>query len=381
MKLKVFSSIIFGLSIHAQASQLTPLESLGERLFFEVNLSKNRTQSCSTCHNPATGFADPRPNASGLAGSLGDDGTSIGGRNTPTAAYAKFSPDFYQDKKTGEYFGGQFLDGRARHLMQQAGQPLLNPIEMGMKNQQEVLERILESRYYVKAFRDLFGPMIFQDPQQAYGKLTEALAAFEKTTTFATFDSKYDRYLKGTYKLTDLEDLGRSLFFSNNNTNCSTCHMLRGEDQAGETFTNYAYHNIGVPPNQVLVAAAGLKAKDKGLLENPLVKEDRHRGKFKVPTLRNVAVTAPYMHNGVFKKLATVIEFYDHFNNETRKINPETGKKWETGEFMETLSRKELNAKVLSKRKVEALVAFLAALTDQRYEPLLTKSAPNNGVR
>ncbi|MCK9910409.1 hypothetical protein MXD81_14790, partial [Microbacteriaceae bacterium K1510] len=114
--------------------------------------------------------------------------------------------------------------------------------------------------------------------------------------------SKYDRYLRGEEKLTKQEELGRVLFFSNQFTNCSQCHRL---DTIGasekEPFSNFAYHNIGVPAN-VAVHAANGKPADRGLSANPAIKgtsqEGAMAGKFKVPTLRNVAVTAPYMHNG-----------------------------------------------------------------------------------
>ena len=173
--------------------------------------------------------------------------------------------------------------------------------------------------------------------------------------------------------MTPLEDLGKSIFFSNNNNSCASCHVLKGEDKEGETFTNYEFHNIGVPANKELRAKNGVKELDKGLLNNPNVKDEKEKGKYKVPTLRNVAVTSPYMHNGVFKDLKTVVEFYDKYNNANRKINPETKKPWDSAEVKDTISLKELKAQELSDRKVEALVAFMKLLTDKRYEYLLEK--------
>ncbi len=102
-------------------------------------------------------------------------------------------------------------------------------------------------------------------------------------------------------------------------------------------------------------------------------KDEKQKGKFKVPTLRNVAVTAPYMHNGVFKELKTVVEFYDKYNNKERTINPETKKEWADPEVAENIALDKLKAKKLSDRKVEALVAFMKLLTDKRYEHLLEK--------
>lgn len=359
----------------ATESAVSPKAELGEKLYFDVNLSKNRTQSCSTCHNPDFGFVDNRITAVGKAVSLGDDGKSLGDRNAPSAAYARFSPDFHQNKK-GKYIGGQFLDGREKDLAGQAGGPPLNPIEMGMPDKASVVARVQENAAYVKAFKQLFGDTVFDKPETAYAALTESIAEFEKTDQFAPFDSKYDRYLKGEEELTDQESLGESLFFSNQFTNCNRCHQLKtfpGTD--GETFSNYEYHNLGVPTNKAVREANGKDSDfvDKGLLEQADVKDDKEAGKFKVPTLRNVAITGPYMHNGVFQDLKTVVLFYDKFNNSERKLNPETGEPWDTPEVDRNLALKEkdFQGPALKDSEVDALVAFMKTLTDQRYEHLL----------
>ena len=373
-KLKLVSMGILCLgSICLGANEISQKETLGQVLFSDKNLSKNRTQSCATCHNPNAGFADDRENGIGKMASLGDDNKSLGDRQAPTASYSKFSPDFHFDEKKQKYIGGQFWDGRAKTLEEQAGGPPLNPIEMGMGSKKEVVDRIKENAYYVQTFKELFGEDVFKDDEKAYDAMTSAIASFERSNEFSSFDSKYDRYLKGEYDLTPLEDLGKSIFFSNNNNSCATCHVLKGEDKAGETFTNYEYHNIGTPANKTLRAKNGVKEIDKGLLANPNVKDVAQNGKHKVPTLRNVAVTAPYMHNGVFKDLKTVIEFYDKYNNKDRNINPETKKPWDDAEVKETIALKELKANALTDRKVEALVAFMKLLTDKKYEHLLEK--------
>ena len=108
---------------------------------------------------------------------------------------------------------------------------------------------------------------------------------------------------------------------------------------------------------------------DNGLLDNPMVKGDeKQKGKFKVPTLRNIGVTAPYMHNGVFRDLRTVLLFKDSFNNSNRKINPETGKAWEKAEYAQTINPDVLKAKPLTDEEINALEAFLKTLTDEAYE-------------
>ncbi|MFW2566993.1 cytochrome-c peroxidase [Aliarcobacter butzleri] len=362
---------ILGLMFSALMAEDMKKEDLGRILFFDVNLSKNRTQSCATCHNPDAGFVDDRDNGVKKMASLGDDGKSLGDRQAPTASYAKFSPTFHFDEKTKKYVGGQFWDGREATLEAQAGGPPLNPVEMGMSDKKAVVDRLKENSLYVDSFKKIFGADIFKNDDKAYEAMTIAIASFERTDEFSPFDSKYDRYLKGEYDLTPLEDLGKSIFFSNNNNSCANCHVLKGEDKEGETFTNYQYHNIGTPANNELRAKNGVKAIDEGLLANSNVSDVAQKGKHKVPTLRNVAVTGPYMHNGVFKDLKTVVEFYDKYNNKDRNIDPETNKPWDEPEVKDNISLQELKANKLTDRKVEALVAFMKLLTDKKYEHLL----------
>ncbi len=352
---------------------------LGRQLFFDPILSKNKTQSCATCHNPGHAFADNRQIAPNGAVSLGDDGQSFGDRNTPTATYAQFSPPFHYDSREQAFVGGQFWDGRAKDLQEQAKGPPLNPAEMNMVSKKAISKRFYQDQNYRRQFAKLYSKTIFENPDKVYEAAASAIAAFEKTKEFAPFDSKYDRFLQGTYELTPLEDLGRSLFFSNNNTNCASCHLLKTEDAAKETFTNYRYHNIGTPRNKSLLSKTihPQAFKDMGLMNNPAVKNlsnaSSYAGKMKVPTLRNVAVTAPYMHNGVFEDLETVILFYDQYVNEETAINPETGQPWAKPEVKVGQEDLKLlqSARPMSERKVQALVAFLKLLTDKRYEHLL----------
>jgi len=352
------------------------VEALGQALYFDTNLSWNRTQSCATCHAPNRAFVDDRDNGVGGAVSLGDDGKSLGDRNAPTAGYAAFSPRFHRNAK-GSYVGGQFLDGREDDLVGQAGGPPLNPIEMGMPDKASVVQRLRENDAYVAAFKALYGDTVFSDPEQAYTAMEKSIAAFEKTEFFAPFDSKYDRYLRGEYELTPQEDLGMTLFFSKQFTNCNLCHQLkRLQGSEGETFSNYEYHNIGTPVNVAVREQNGLPDgyTDRGLLENPRVDDPTQAGRFKVPTLRNVAVTGPYMHNGVFKDLRTVVLFYNKYNSRSakRQVNPETGQKWAAPEVAENISLEELETgPALDDKRIDALVAFLKTLTDRRYEKLL----------
>ncbi|MGR0278920.1 cytochrome-c peroxidase [Marinomonas dokdonensis] len=352
-------------------SATDPKAILGSQLFFDESLSKEGNQSCATCHDIANAFVDKRGDVLSGAVSLGSDGHSIGTRNTPTAAYAAFSPAFHQ-MADGEYRGGQFLDGRSSSLADQAQGPFINPVEMALDNGDQVVAKVKQNPAYVAQFDALYGEGVLDDPEQGYEVVADAIASFEKTELFMPFDSRYDRALRGEVTLTPAEELGKTLFFSQQFTNCNACHQLNPSpfyDQ--ETFTNYQYRNIGVPSNPALLA----KNKgfiDMGLLDNPEVESSSQVGKFKVPSLRNVAVTGPYMHNGVFQDLRTVILFYDKYNNPSRKINPETGELWADPEVAENIDFENLEiGPALTDQRVDALVAFLKTLTDQRYEALI----------
>ncbi|MEO0601609.1 MAG: cytochrome c peroxidase [Myxococcota bacterium] len=361
---------------------------LGEALFHDTSLSLNRTQSCATCHNPEHAYVDDRTGADGRVtpASLGDDGVSFGARNAPTAAYAQFTPTFGRGTRTRHnkqnnnrlyegYLGGLFHDGRVTDLAAQAAGPPLNAIEMGMPDPKTVVERLLENEDYIYAFRKLFGRRIFDDDAAAYAAMTESIAAYESTPEFAPFDSRYDRSLRGDVQLTFMELTGKAVFFSEF-ANCAICHQLYGEgdpiNETRETFSGYEYHNIGVPPNEELRALTGTTKIDPGLGGNPAVSEADEVGRFKTFTLRNVAITGPYMHNGVFRELRTVVEFYDHYVNDERPLNPETGEPWREPEVPETVATDLLRVgRPLTDLEVDGLVCFMRALTDDRYTHLL----------
>lgn len=368
-------SLLIVTTMGAEALADDTLADLGRALFFDTNLSLNRTQSCATCHNPATAFTDSRDSGVGGAVSLGDDGKSLGDRNAPTITYAVLIPEFGIDE-TGVYAGGTFYDGRAANLVEQAGQPFTNPIEMNLPNQGAVVARVMENSAYVEGLESHFGDEVFDDSAVAFRAITAAIVAFEGTDQFAPFDSKYDRFLRGEYELTAQEELGRKLFYSRI-FNCHSCHLIdQREMQPDVAFTTHRYHNIGVPVNENVRQKNGLGMahQDPGLLDNPVIDDPAEAGKFKVPTLRNVAVTAPYMHNGVFQDLETVILFYNKFilTNAESQMNPETGQPWRAPEVPGTIDLELLEqGQPISELQVAPLVAFLQALTDQRYEALV----------
>ena len=351
------------------------LVELGRQLFFDTDLSANRNQSCSTCHNPAQAFTDNRENGVHAAASLGSDGHSIGDRNAPTITYAALVPAFGRDA-SGVYAGGLFHDGRAATLAAQAKEPFTNPIEMALPDPAAVVERVLDKDAYVSALGALFGPAAVRDADTTFDAITAAIAAFERTPEFVAFDSRYDRYLRGEYRLNHDEEIGRMLFFSQV-INCHSCHLIDArENQEREPFTSFRFHNIGIPVNEELRRASAVAPahRDTGLLANPRVSDDSEAGKFRVPTLRNVAVTAPYMHNGVFRELETAVRFYNRYTltDAWSQTNPETGKPWGDAEVPESVDAELLQAgQPMSELQVHAILAFLRALTDRRYEHLV----------
>lgn len=379
--MKATALVIFLLAVFStSASAQTPtslivdkaLAEFGKALFFDTNLSKQRTQSCATCHMPQLGFIDPRPNVTDGAVSLGDDGKSLGDRNTPTLSYAALTPRFRLDTNN-QHIGGLFNDGRAEDLIEQAKEPLLNPMEMALDDSAMLSARIHENTAYTRHVAQLFDADTLAEPDQLHTAIARALAEFEKTATFLPFDSKYDRYLRGEYQMTRLEKTGFTLFFSGL-LNCNGCHEL-DTDKRSQTFTDFTYHNIGVPANQRVRALNGSTTthRDLGLFDNPRVSDPAQQGKFKVPTLRNVAVTAPYMHNGVFAELETVLHFYNKYLIRDT-ANPETNQPWRSPEVDGNLSMDLLTrGQPLSKMHIDALHAFLEALTDRQFEHLLVE--------
>jgi cytochrome c peroxidase len=292
-------------------------------------------------------------------------------RNVPTASYVAFIPEFGTVIEDGEtlFVGGQFLDGRSKDLKAQAGDPFLNPDEMQMESQSEVIDRVKENTLYLTKFEKVYGDDVFADVNKTYDALKDAIAAFEKTDFFAPFDSKYDRMLAGTYTFTDDEQAGMELFADEKRANCVACHPLLTEEGTAGHFTDFTYDNLGVPANTALRQANGKGEEfiDHGLLANKDVNDTSLDGAFRVTTLRNIEVTGPYMHNGVFKDLKTVVHFYNT-RDVAGAINPETGNPWRKPEVPATMNRDELGDLGLSDEEEDLIVSFLKTLSDKRYE-------------
>jgi cytochrome c peroxidase len=329
---------------------------LGESLFSDQNLSLNRTMSCATCHNPDHAFIDDRLNSVSGAVSIGQDGSSHGDRNSPTVTYAKFIPEFNQ--VGSDYFGGQFYDGRASNLAEQAKGPLLDSAEMQMPSKESVIQRVMESDEYVNSFKAIYGEDILDNTELAYSAVSDAIAEFEKSDSISPFDSRFDKNQLSTQELR-----GQNLF--RGKANCVRCHDDR---DANNVFSAFGYHNIGVPENTA-VRAINNHATDQGLFQNPNVTSNSKKGRFRISTLRNVAVTSPYMHNGIFKDLKTVVHFYNT-RDVSGALNPETGLPWEASEVPAGVVTQNVGNLGLTDSEEDDIVAFLRSLTDSKYEHL-----------
>ncbi|NOQ15488.1 MAG: c-type cytochrome [Methyloprofundus sp.] len=332
----------------SEAKQLTLEQQLGKKIFFDENLSSPEGLSCASCHDIKTSLTDPTQSSVVSAGAVsGRHGT----RNAPSAAYAAFAPQFHFDADEGLYIGGQFLDGRAANLKEQAKGPFLNANEMNNADEQSVINKIKESNYAL-LFEQVFGRGILNDTMQAYDKMAQAIAAFEHTASFNRFTSKYDYFLTGRVVLSEQEQKGLALFEDENKGNCAACHISKTDDGSMPLFTDFTYDNLGTPSSPEILALQGAGFVDIGLGETVGASEN---GKFKVPSLRNVAKTAPYMHNGVFTDLKEVVEFYN-----TRDVDA----KWASPEVAVNVNTDELGDLGLTDQEVEAIVAFLRTLTD-----------------
>ena len=363
VRIAVHTTLLLLVFAPAHAGNFQTAEDIGSALFFEVGLSENQTQSCASCHMPGLGFIDARKVLADGAASLGANGTH-GRRNTPTLSYIGETPSPGINDE-GIPLGGFFYDGRAPTLSEQAEGPIFSPVEMALSSKEVLFERYSVG-VFAEGFKRIYGEESVSSPDRLLEAITDSLAAFQRSHFLAPYNSKYDKFLRGEVTLSKEEEHGRLLFFSTL-INCNSCHQL-DQDQARETFTDYTFHNIGVPANPDLK----LPSPDFGLAENPHVDQpDQHRGKFKVPTLRNVVITGPYMHNGVFQDLETVMAFYNKYLM-IAPVNPETGKDWDEPEVPENISNDLLRqGQPLDEYRVEAIIAFLKTLTDEQFEHLL----------
>jgi cytochrome c peroxidase len=330
---------------------------LGKLIFFDKNLSTPVGTSCATCHSPMNGFSDPR-HLEVSTGALGLQGT----RNSPVISYAVFAPNLHAEIIRGvwESVGGFFWDGRSEFLIQQSFHPLLNHQEMNNGNMHNVAQKLKNADYF-SLYKKLFGKPSVADSQVVVFNMSICIEQFERSKQVNPFTSKFDFYLQGKYKLTEEENRGMQLFNDTTKAKCSVCHSSKPLEYASSDkilFTDYSYDNLGLPKNININTQLIDSGVAKSELFNPL-----EVGKFKSPTLRNVAISSPYMHSGIFKTLEEVLDFYNE-----RDINP----KFAHPEVPATINTKDLGNLKLTAQDKKDIIAFLNILTDG-YMPVETK--------
>jgi cytochrome c peroxidase len=310
---------------------------LGRKLYFDTRLSKDGTLACATCHDVSRGFTDHRSVSEGI-------GDHLGKRSAPTTMNAAL-------------LQSQFWDGRAPSLEEQAKLPILNPIEMGHPDAASAMAAVNTDPAYAGLFQKAYG----RAPN--YDDLGRAIASFERTLIF--LDAPFDRFAGGDGSaISAAAQRGLDLF--NGKARCVSCHMINSSNPLG---TDNLFHNIGVSARKQNFEALAAKAlgvlkenSDTGALDKLAIETDMSElgrflvtkkradvGAFKTEQLRNVGLTAPYMHDGSLKTLWDVM---DHYN-----------KGGETNAYLDG-GIEPLN---LSEREINDVVAFLFTLTDGRF--------------
>jgi cytochrome c peroxidase len=335
---------------------------LGRDLFFDKRLSVDQTVSCATCHDPATAFADHNMVGVGIQ-------NRKGARNAPTVLNAMFNEL-------------QFWDGRAPSLEEQAKLPLINSLEMGMKDHNEVVARVREIPEYQKRFTEVFGP-----EGVTIDNLARAIAAFERTQLSG--NAPFDRFIAGDQNaISAAAKRGWALF--NGQARCISCHAF---NESSPFFSDFKFHNIGVAAkdqnfNALARRALQITASDPRSAElidelalSPgfselgrflVTKQPKDIGAFKTSMLRDIELTAPYMHNGSEKTLLDVVKFYDkggeanpNLDGGMRPLKLTDAQMNDLVEFMKTLTSDDVRRQTET-TKPQTRAPFSASATSTR---------------
>jgi cytochrome c peroxidase len=330
---------LYALAVAPGSEPTAQFVALGEKLFNDKRLSVDDSVACATCHDPAKGFSDHRGNSATSAGVQDQHGQ----RNAPTVLNAMFQ-------------ASQFWDGRAPKLEDQAKLPILNPVEMGQKTPDDVVAKVAKIQEYSDAFKSLLG----RDP--TYDDIAAAIAAFERTQYSG--NAPFDRFLAGNPQaINDQAQRGWALFQGKGR--CSSCHAFNA---VSPLFSDQKFHNIGIAAHKQNFAELARKALgiltggdtkqiDELALQTSyselgrflVTKNPADIGAFKSETLRNIGVTAPYMHDG---SMVTLWDVVDHYNK---------------GGVLNPYLDGGMQRLALSEAEIDDLVAFLFTLTDDRF--------------
>ena len=284
--------------IPADNPMSTTKVALGRALYFDKRLSVDGTVSCATCHDPSVAFTDSKAVAIGV-------GSLRGARNAPTVLNSVFSELL-------------FWDGRAPSLEEQAKHPLMSPFEMGASTTKAFLERVSTITEYQKAFKQ-----VFKSKNITLDAIAKAIAAYERT--LLSGNSPFDRFITGDQgAITDSQRRGWELF--KGKAKCNECHSY---SLAQPFFSDFKFHNTGIavsdtlfdkllsvgPTQQTLLSTTAHSAEQSALGRFAVTLRTEDLGGFKTPTLRDVELTSPYMHDGSLKTLIDVVNFYNRGGN------------------------------------------------------------------
>jgi cytochrome c peroxidase len=359
------------------------LTTLGRALFSDPSLSASGAMSCASCHDPAHAYGPANHLAVQRGGA---DGTLPGLRAVPSLKYHQGIPPFSErffdndgnDAADQGPTGGFDWDGRADSVHEQAAGPLLSPFEMANASRDAVLARLRASPN-AAALRAAFGPHLFDDPQRAWNALVLSLEVFQQSPQdFYPYDSKYDAFLRGKATLTPQEARGRAVFDDARKGNCASCHVSTVKRGAFPQFTDDGLIAIGVPRNPAIPANAQPQFRDLGVcgpLRTDLKAHDDYCGRFRTPSLRNVALRGVFFHNGVYTSLADAVRFYALRDADPARV-------YGKGRYDDLPEKYQANLNVeapfggrrgdkprMTEAEIADVVAFLGTLTDGYVAP------------
>jgi len=362
----------------------TTLTARGRLLFMDPALSASGATACASCHEPTRAFGPANDRAVQRAGA---DGRAPGIRAVPSLTYTQsvpvFTEHFFDDEGDDSIdqgpAGGRTWDGRAASAHEQARAPLLSPFEMANADDADVVAKV-RAAAYAGQFRDAFGAGFFDRPEIAINGILLALEVYQQSpAAFYPYTSKYDAWLRDQASLSDAEERGRKLFNDPARGNCEHCHPSGIRSGAFPVFTDYGYVALGVPRNADIPANSDVGYYDLGLcgpLRTDLSDHAAYCGRFRTPSLRNVALRPVFFHNGAVRTLKDAVEFYADRDSDPARWYPR-GRDGAVRKFDDLPARYQRNVETdvpfgatagapptLSAADVSDLVAFLNTLTD-----------------
>ena len=358
-------------------NSLSAAAQLGQAIFHDASLSGSGRMSCASCHDPARGHASPLNTPVAFGGphfpaDLSDAASGL--RVPPAIRYLRYNSGF-RIEADGTPRGGFFWDGRANSLAEQAQKPFLAANEMANASAADVVVKLANAPY-AERFRQLFGQDILSEPNRALERMGFALERYQiEDPEFAPFSSKFDAVNAGRARFTDAELRGLAWFNRRDKGNCAACHpSTKPANAPAALFTDFSYDSLGVPRNAAIAANRDPLFFDLGLcgpVRSDLSARSDLCGRFKVPSLRNVALRTHFFHNGRFDSLSEVLRFYV-----SRDTQPAS---WYPGPVYDDLpaalranvnvseapyNRRPGQAAALSDAELSDLLAFLNTLTD-----------------